>query len=90
MEPRGAKNRYDCQACGKSIVTVNADSGTTPFMVACRATPGCSGAMYSAMYQIPQTMLAGFEWFKPSKLKKYDRYDREHIKKGGLILRELK
>jgi len=89
MEHKGAKNRYDCQVCAKSIITINADDGTTPFMISCRATKDCNGAMYSAMYVIPQTLLPGFEWFKPKSLKGYDRYDREHVRKGGLILRKL-
>jgi len=97
VENKGAKNRYDCQTCGRSIITINADEGVTPFAISCRATTGCAGLMYSAMYLIPQTLLAEFEWFKPTKLKRYilslskryDRHMKEHIRKGGLVLREI-
>lgn len=89
MEKAGMINRYVCQECGESIITINADDGTTPFMIRCRATEGCGGVMQSSFYMVSQKMTPQFEWFMPpiKDLKKYSRATREHIKKGGLVLR---
>ena len=88
MEKAGQRNAYVCQKCGKSIVTENVDDGTTPFMIACRATKGCRGAMYSTFYSIPQSTPATYEWFKPVSMKGYSREMQEHFRLGGLDLRE--
>jgi hypothetical protein len=80
-------NRYRCEKCHKSIVTVDRDEGVTPFMLNCRRTPGCSGQMTSRFYQVesvwgPPT----FEWRKPTK-KEYKRMSpamKQHIDQGGL------
>ena len=88
MEKAGQRNAYVCQKCGKSIVTENVDDGTTPFMIACRATKGGRGAMYSTFYSIPQSTPATYEWFKPVSMKGYSREMQEHFRLGGLDLRE--
>ena len=88
METAGMKNRYVCQTCGKGVITVNVDDGTTPFMILCKATKGCRGMMYSSFYNVPQELPARFEWFKPASLKGYSPEMQEHIRKGGLDLRE--
>ena len=90
MEKKGQRNRYICQTCGKSIVTINIDDGTTPFMINCEATKNCDGAMYSQYYDIPQDTPATYEWFKPKSLKGYSREMREHFSLGGLDLREIR
>jgi hypothetical protein len=88
MEISGMKNRYVCQTCGKGVITVNVDDGTTPFMILCKATKGCKGMMYSSFYSVPQELPAQFEWFRPASLKGYSPEMQEHIQKGGLDLRE--
>ena len=89
MEKAGMKNRYVCDTCGKGVITVTLDDGTTPFMIRCRATEGCKGMMQSSFYNIPQNLTAQFEWFKPAWLKGYSREMKEYIRKGGLDLREV-
>jgi ssDNA-binding Zn-finger/Zn-ribbon topoisomerase 1 len=85
---KGEKNSYTCQKCGGVIVTIDVDDGVTPFMLACRATPGCNGVMRSGFYvAVDQSAEPDYEWFKPSSLKGYNREMREHIKKGGLDIR---
>ena len=86
---KGRKNGYTCQKCKDQIVTIDIDEGVTPFALACRATEGCDGMMYSAGYAIPQFLPAQFEWFKPASLEGYDAWMREHIRQGGLDLRPI-
>jgi len=88
MEIAGMKNRYVCDTCGKGVITVNVDNGTTPFMILCKATKGCKGVMQSSFYQVPQELPAQFEWFIPTSFKGYSREMKEHFLKGGLDLRE--
>lgn len=88
MEKSGMKNKYVCQSCGKSIITLNVNDGTTPFAIACRASPACVGLMYSQFYGVDQRLPAQFEWFKPDTLEGYSREMKEHIENGGLVLRE--
>lgn len=81
-------NQYTCQTCGGIITTVDRDEGTTPFMLNCRATPGCSGTMRSAMYQVDQSLSPTFEWYKPTgKIRNRDL--REHVQMGGLLIRPI-
>ena len=86
---KGEKNSYTCQVCGKSIVTIDIDDGVTPFMLACRATPGCAGIMRSGFYvAVDQSAEPDYEWFMPKSFKGYSREMVEHLKKGGLDIRK--
>jgi hypothetical protein len=89
MSNIGKKNVYTCLKCNRSIITVDVDDGTTPFMLDCRATPGCDGVMQSAFYDVPVGLPPDFEWFKPKSLKDYSPEMKEHIQKGGLDLRPV-
>lgn len=84
---QGKKNRYCCEVCKKSIITVDRDEGVTPFMLPCMRTEGCKGPMTSRFYQVedvwPEPV---YEWRKPTP-KQYKRMSpamREHIDMGGL------
>jgi len=87
--PKGRKNGYTCQVCKKTIVTLDVDEGTTPFMLMCRATDGCDGIMLSGFYTIPQTLPHQYEWFKPVSDTGYSPEMVEHLRKGGLDLRKV-
>ena len=89
MEEKGKKNAYDCGTCGGRIVTVNIDEGVTPFMLGCRATPGCGGMMMSQWYRIDQELKPNYEWFRPDVVTEYDEELKEHVRQGGLILRPV-
>jgi hypothetical protein len=89
MEWRNEKNVYECESCHGQIVTVNADDGTTPYMVRCRVTSGCMGFMASHFYRVDQTLEAQHEWFKPTSLSGYNQATQTHIEKGGLLLRKI-
>lgn len=93
MPVKGDKNLYTCMLCEGFIVTEDVDDGVTPMMLACRATSGCDGVMYSAGY--PPTEVIGdeqptWEWYRPT-LKQARRMSQEmqqHVAQGGLALRE--
>lgn len=89
MDRAGMKNRYTCNTCGQSIITVNTDNGTTPFGISCKFS-GCNGVMFSSGYQIDQSLDADFVWYKPKSLKKLDKQTRDHVRKGGLLLKRVK
>lgn len=88
METKGAKNVYQCEQCSRWIVTVNRDEGVTPFMIGCQFD--CGGAMQSLMYPtIPESVEPSHEWYRPKHLRHRDEWTRDHIRRGGLVLRRL-
>ena len=82
-------NIYTCMECAKDIITVDRDKGVTPFMLACRATVGCTGKMQSHFYRVKEGLKPSFEWYKPDNLKGLDKWTMEYVEKGGLLLREI-
>jgi hypothetical protein len=86
---KGEKNLYRCYVCGGWIVTIDKDEGVTPFMIDCKAKPGCDGPMESTFYRCNQGLIAQYEWYRPGWLRQvfFNRQTKEHVKKGGLILR---
>ena len=61
-------NHYACEACGQITIAKHEDQGVTPFMLGCRATPGCSGSAFSKMYQGSQdpAQVPHVIWFRPT------------------------
>lgn len=85
---KGKRNIYVCDECFGHIVTIDLVEGVTPFMLQCRATAECKGAMQSSMYRVfDQRMEPGFEWYRPGQPEKLRADIREHVRKGGLLLR---
>ena len=89
MSFQGKPNVYVCEACHEELVTVDVDEGVTPFMLGCRATPGCSGMAQSAMYNVPPERVAEatHEWYKPATMDGLSAAVQDHVGKGGLLLR---
>jgi Arc/MetJ-type ribon-helix-helix transcriptional regulator len=94
-EGRGQKNAYTCGSCGKSMITVNRNPGTTPMFKGCDY---CGGEAKSRMYRIPQDSPPFFEWYRPLSeeeiaevLEDDDEYGSysEYIKSGGLAFRRI-
>lgn len=94
-EGRGQRNAYSCGSCGKSMITVNRNAGTTPMFKACE---GCGGEAKSRMYRISQYSPPFFEWYRPmTEVEIADalKDDDEHgsysgyIKMGGLAFRRI-
>lgn len=86
---KGARNIYTCDKCHGHIVTQDADQGVTPFMLKCRKNPDCGGTMRSSMYRVfDQSIGASHEWYRPTVLEVLTPPERDHVDKGGLLLRE--
>ncbi len=88
----GARNLYQCDACGGVIVTVHKHHGVTPMFLACRATPDCRGSMASCMYlPFPELLQPTHEWYTPDadELKTFSAGMRQHVEQGGVVLRKI-
>lgn len=86
------KNVYVCRDCGAQIVTVDRDSGTTPFLIACRESgSNCKGLAESNMYRVPQSLTPTHEWFHPTpeEYAKLDKATQRHVDDFRLILRKI-
>lgn len=84
----GKLNIYVCESCHGHIVTRDRDAGVTPFLVACKCTPGCTGFMKSSMYRVfDQSMAETHEWYRPDNLDGLARHTIDHVRNGGLLLR---
>lgn len=84
-------NQYTCSTCGETITTVEEIEGTTPMILDCLATNGCTGKMRSHWYEVDQSLKPTFEWYKPhwKSLKNRQRQWREYVKAGGLMIRRI-
>jgi len=85
-------NIWDCQKCEQPTLCIELADGVTPFMLRCRATPGCDGWAHSRFYPggpRPDLPVRG-EWYAPdaAETNKLDRAMRHHVDQGGLMLRE--
>ena len=87
-------NCYVCNKCGWLHWTIDREPGVTPGMIRCRRPPQCDGLAWSAWYRVRQDdgSWVDWEWYRPGKteLCRFDAATREHIAKGGLILRRRK
>lgn len=84
----GKLNIYTCEKCRGHIVTRDIDEGVTPFMTDCYATPDCKGPMKSSFYRVfDQSMRESHQWYRPTSTANMNPYTRDHVEKGGLILR---
>lgn len=87
---KGARNIYTCDTCHNHIVTQDVDQGVTPFMIGCtNKAEACKGMMKSSMYRVfDQSMKAGWEWYRPHSVQLLSLAEREHVARGGLLMRE--
>ncbi len=88
-EVRNTINVYKCDTCHRFIVTVDRDEGVTPMFLSCKGKPGCQGRMTSRMYRVPQVLVPDWEWYKPASLEGLREGEREHVERGGLLLRRI-
>lgn len=83
-------NIYTCTECRGHIVTKDVDEGVTPFMISCEAKIDCLGAMESSFYRVwDQRIAPSHHWYKPGPAEHAALIPgyREHVDKGGLLLR---
>lgn len=88
--------RINCYTCaqGHQTVTIDVDTGVTPFILDCK-TDGCEEMAQSSFYQPPPDCgEPKWEWYKPTTAKA-QREDQkypgmlDHAKHGGLFLRKI-
>lgn len=95
----GMKNLYVCigesmgvgsdsaSGCGQAMWTIDREPGVTPFLTKCRH---CGGYAQSKAYRVPQDTVADFEWYRPETFAAdMGPSTRDHILRGGLILRKI-
>lgn len=89
MEEAGKINGYHCEACGHTTVTINRDSGTTSFMIACEL---CGKPASSQFYRVDQTLTPTQEWYRPhdDEAAEAGPMMAQHARLGGLFLRPIK
>ena len=82
------RNSYLCKKCLGIVVTIDIDEGVTPFMMKCRADPGCGGESYSAMYRNVPNIKPHYLWRKPTpdEYKASSKDTKNHFDQGGLDL----
>ena len=83
---------------GHRTVTRNMAEGVTPFMIGCppckaagalRNEPGFRYPMAeSSFYRVDQTLDHSHEWYRPESIVGLDPDTAEHVRNGGLLLRE--
>lgn len=83
-------NAWDCPECGKPTVTVERVEGVTPFMLGCRATPGCKGMGRSRFYRNVDGLTPTHEWIRKSVkwAKRKGPWMLDHVEQGGLVIEE--
>lgn len=82
-------NVYTCKVCKQKVKTVDEDNGVTPMFITCQ----CGGTMASAMYNdIMPDERPTKGWYRPSfaEYRKLDKYEQEHVLKGGLLIRDIR
>lgn len=89
----GKLNAYECDGdlrgqvgCRSYIVTIDRDTGVTPFMLKCG---NCGAYAHSKFYRVSSRLQPTHEWYRPDSMVGIDPAYAEHISKGGLILRPL-
>lgn len=86
MEKKGQINLYTCESCDADIVTVNRDDGVTPYMIRCER---CGGVSVSAFYRVDQATTPTHEYYRPAIVRGMSREAKEHVSRGGLLLRKI-
>ena len=92
-KPDGGKarlNKYTCEKCSGTIITIDRDEGVTPFMLKCRIDERCMGSMTSSFYQIKEGNPT-HEWYKPDvgEIMKSSPGMKEHYAQRGLNIRKI-
>lgn len=94
----GKVNAYRCKGatafypagkpggCGQLTVTIDRETGVTPFITKCEH---CGGEANSSMYRVPAGLIPTHEWYRPDSLDGLPPHSREHVLKGGLLLRPI-
>ncbi len=85
---QGSINVYGCQnpQCQHEMVTIDRHQGVTPFLAICSK---CGGMSQSRMYNVDQALAPALEWYRPESLTGFPPPIQEHLRMGGLVLRQI-
>lgn len=84
----GKENVYDCK-CGWCAKTIDRDCGVTPFLIRCE---NCNELAQSRFYILSlewRMRRNTHEWYRPHNCENLSSQEREHVLKGGLLLRKI-
>ena len=84
----GKLNVYVCEVCRGKTITRDLEAGVTPFLIQCRAKPGCKGHAQSLMYRCDQDLKETHQWRLPKPSDILSEGELNHVANGGLLLRE--
>lgn len=84
---QGKLNVYKCEKCGREMVTIDKDAGTTPFVTICDE---CGAEARSAMYMCDPNLVPEYEWYRPTlRYIIKNPMVMQHVLGGGLLLRKI-
>jgi hypothetical protein len=87
-EQAGKINAYVCPN-EHTTWTRNADAGTTAMLIPCPEV-GCRKQAASKFYRVDQNPdLVTHEWYRHPRPRRLSPEQREHVERGGLLLRRL-
>lgn len=93
FDNEGRRNAYVCDhmadgsnGCGSFIVTVDREPGVTPALLKC---PQCGNFAGSKFYRIADWLEPTHEWYRPETLDGLTDGERDHVERGGLLLRQI-
>jgi hypothetical protein len=85
--------------CGKKVVTIDRDEGVTPFMIQCPScgTHGAQSCFYRVRCSASDSITPSHEWYMPDEGEIAEMLCEpelvstvtDHIRRGGLLLREI-
>jgi hypothetical protein len=93
----GKKNAYICPF-DHITITIEVDDGTTPMLLRCRQKSddgkhACTEMARSSWYNLTpsqEAMDPEYEWYKPNSGHVLNKQEKDHVRKGGLLLRKIK
>lgn len=98
FENKNRINLYRCRG-GCATVTIDREPGVTPFTTEC---PVCkrmkrkigtgfyeTSEAVSHCYRVSQNHTPTHEWYRPDSIMGLSDWEKEHVLKGGLLLRPI-
>jgi hypothetical protein len=79
-------NTYTCPK-GHVTVTIDREYGVTPMMLGCQQN--CTEMARSGWYRVSQDLKPEYEWYKPKTTKGLNINEKDHVERGGLLLKKI-
>lgn len=88
----GYLNGYRCTTCSAEVFTIDREEGVTPFGIEHKWAsdePCKEPFLTSRMYRVEPTETPTLEWYRPDTLDGLTPGERDHVERGGLLLRAI-